>query len=113
MRISDWSSDVCSSDLRHGGVARPFGAADLFGAPQHLQPVIGVFLTLFDFFPAQFMRANRIAASVFGSRRFVGNRLHSQNMQTAKFGNMFKRSEERREGNEGVVPCKYRGERYT
>src|SRR3546814_9240061 len=33
MRISDWSSDVCSSDLLHGDliVARAIGAADLAG----------------------------------------------------------------------------------
>src|SRR3546814_7374424 len=31
MRISDWSSDVCSSDLHH--VGRIFGAAVDFGLP--------------------------------------------------------------------------------
>src|SRR3546814_13538909 len=28
MRISDWSSDVCSSDLRDGNVTHPFGLID-------------------------------------------------------------------------------------
>src|SRR3546814_2167513 len=33
MRISDWSSDVCSSDLKIG---QPEGLADLFGGPPFL-----------------------------------------------------------------------------
>src|SRR3546814_5730839 len=38
MRISDWSSDVCSSDLRHG-------SAPAFVPPSHQQPM-GVTLSL-------------------------------------------------------------------
>src|SRR3546814_11675511 len=49
MRISDWSSDVCSSDLgrpgarrRHLGARAPAGAAQLrrLGAAQGLQPAV-------------------------------------------------------------------------
>src|SRR3546814_19051382 len=35
MRISDWSSDVCSSDLRHGAQHAGLAAVD---APQRHQP---------------------------------------------------------------------------
>src|SRR3546814_4044160 len=48
MRISDWSSDVCSSDLKHraGGAAARFGAlapdADiLFADIEHARLVVG------------------------------------------------------------------------
>src|SRR3546814_17923662 len=39
MRISDWSSDVCSSDLRaRAAVDRQFGAHDLCEQPRDRQP---------------------------------------------------------------------------
>src|SRR3546814_11473631 len=36
MRISDWSSDVCSSDLVGGGIANTFIAAEGFGVGKSL-----------------------------------------------------------------------------
>src|SRR3546814_6132112 len=38
MRISDWSSDVCSSDLAGGAAPRPAGARRLAGGPLRRQP---------------------------------------------------------------------------
>src|SRR3546814_4118086 len=35
MRISDWSSDVCSSDLRHGAVGERTKRAAAVEVPQH------------------------------------------------------------------------------
>src|SRR3546814_4360916 len=37
MRISDWSSDVCSSDLHLGHRARRYEGADVAGLPQGLR----------------------------------------------------------------------------
>src|SRR3546814_2960976 len=38
MRISDWSSDVCSSDLRHRFLDRVRGDVEIAGAQAHLDP---------------------------------------------------------------------------
>src|SRR3546814_7349451 len=45
MRISDWSSDVCSSDLRYGADGRPSGEVrfvGLFTAEAYDQPASAV-----------------------------------------------------------------------
>src|SRR3546814_10631207 len=46
MRISDWSSDVCSSDLRYEGVLGDLEDADALQDGRHLVPPSG---SCFDF----------------------------------------------------------------
>src|SRR3546814_1573272 len=38
MRISDWSSDVCSSDLRGGSAAASYAHHRAFRARSHIEP---------------------------------------------------------------------------
>src|SRR3546814_5860169 len=84
MRISDWSSDVCSSDLlfenRQHRLARDRGPA----AEHHRNLVLG----------DQFAR-------LFGEQRPVGGRIDHDG-----------RSEERRVGKECVSTCRSRWSRY-
>src|SRR3546814_4948485 len=94
MRISDWSSDVCSSDLRaaFAGVARQFG----MGGQRRQRR-------------AQFMRrvGDEAAFAVHGGfqpRKQAVDR-HDQGLQ-------FGRSEERRVGKECVSTCRSRWSPY-
>src|SRR3546814_13336581 len=99
MRISDWSSDVCSSDLEHifdrkilaiGASLRP---RDAKAAGRDRLRTRG----------GDRLRAPRIP-DIDEDQRIAGN------MQRAKFGNS--RSEERRVGTECVSTCSSRWSPY-
>src|SRR3546814_11522573 len=110
MRISDWSSDVCSSDLldfRVGVIISAF-ALKLDGE------------RLIDFFrhgrSRGDARLNEIShdpaigddlSLIFGQRIFGRKAIKRLQPETAA-----KRSEERRVGQEGVSACRYRWWRY-
>src|SRR3546814_20670178 len=98
MRISDWSSDVCSSDLRPAGPAgegcpaRP-GARPRAGADSCGDPV-------------QSAAGDGVVALV--QPRVVGLfETHGEHQSIAQL-----RSEERRVGKEGVSTGRYRGAPY-
>src|SRR3546814_14158981 len=96
MRISDWSSDVCSSDLL---LARfQDGAANLFlflvGAP-YLEPRRARH--------AVAQRADRLARAVHG-----GHVEETELFQRAAMQLFYDRSEERRVGKECVSTCRSR-----
>src|SRR3546814_13419559 len=97
MRISDWSSDVCSSDLDDLGLAR-----EVHGT----YPDFPVIITSGDFRPSasetlkfipkpyDLKQVTKIVAEVLGTNRRRG------------------RSEERRVGKECVSTCRSRGSPY-
>src|SRR3546814_9622945 len=72
MRISDWSSDVCSSDLipkwrgEDYGIARRWGEAPLFRMERGAVPLFGV--------PAFGVHVNGYVATADGPRLWVGRR---------------------------------------
>src|SRR3546814_17157947 len=95
MRISDWSSDVCSSDLLAPGLARNLDR----GA--HRQ--------------ARFFRIPQIAFEIedrTGGDQIAVERAFGQELRRAEKGVhrplAIGRSEERRVGQEGVRPCRCR-----
>src|SRR3546814_17014485 len=93
MRISDWSSDVCSSDLRYLGVDMPdYSRIPEFG------PNIGIPKGARDMsdFQRDFAR--------------IGQKPGKRKSLIRKFGSLSKtpRSEERRVGNECVSKCSSR-----
>src|SRR3546814_12913808 len=88
MRISDWSSDVCSSDLR-GSPARA-------AAPASLRPAIG--------------HAHEIVDHAIGQPLETQRRRRRQ--QTALRPEVQGRSEERRVGKECVSTCRSRWSSY-
>src|SRR3546814_17795850 len=98
MRISDWSSDVCSSDLRHKGEAIAYSLI-LGGAMGNLIDRVfrGYVVDSFDFYWRDWhWPAFNLAdiAIVLGALLFV-------------------RSEERRVGKECVSTCRSRWSPYT
>jgi hypothetical protein len=76
--------------LRYGRVAGALGPANRFRPLQHLKAVIRIAFTLVDFLHGDFMRANRVAAGIFGSRRIVCDRLHFQDVKPAEFRDLIK-----------------------
>src|SRR3546814_16541113 len=48
MRISDWSSDVCSSDLHAGAAGQQLPEQVLAGGTQSIEDVAGLFEALLD-----------------------------------------------------------------
>src|SRR3546814_8741001 len=88
MRISDWSSDVCSSDLRPGGLDR--GLVDAF---DHRDPS---------------RRFVRLRADGFFPRRHAGRPVVRGQQVRAEH-----RSEERRVGKECVSTCRSRWSPYN
>src|SRR3546814_17306304 len=97
MRISDWSSDVCSSDLQSFGVeqgARPGAAApvDRIADERKAEP--------FERMDAKLMRAAGFGAEAQQAAAFDDSELFPM------------RSEERRVGKEGVSTCRSRGSPY-
>src|SRR3546814_20021352 len=96
MRISDWSSDVCSSDLAQSASVRPFGD-----------------LNLGNFFSngpvAAAMRDARLDRSPLGILKWTRGDLGSRTVTRRKLGTAsWARSEERRVGEEGVSKCRSR-----
>src|SRR3546814_1374823 len=89
MRISDWSSDVCSSDLGRRQVDRGDSGDHAAGEGMGLAEVVG---------------ADRRAEAVFG---VVGER---DGLVEARHGEQ--RSEERRVGKECVSTCRSRWSPY-
>src|SRR3546814_18452640 len=107
MRISDWSSDVCSSDLDIN--IRGITSINETGP-----------LVLIDGAEGDLNRVNprdvesisiikdASAAAIYGARAAFGVIL----VTTKSGGSSDGRSEERREGKEGVSPCRFRGRLY-
>src|SRR3546814_11345022 len=105
MRISDWSSDVCSSDLAvdqhraHAGIARRIEFLDHVGQEQHV---------------ARFAAERTGDAAVAAGLALVADRCIEecveQRQQVAGVGvaEQQPRSEERRVGRECVSTCRYR-----
>src|SRR3546814_12728280 len=104
MRISDWSSDVCSSDLRGAGVQdlrseacaggltprrRGAGGEDMLGAMQDFE-----------------LRVPRLLDHA------AREHAHREIVTRWADGRESRRSEERRVGKEGVSTCRYRGAPY-
>ena len=69
-------------------VARPLGAHRLVRLLLHLQLVDGVALPLLDLLEGEFARTQRIAPGELGRGGVVGDRLHFQDVQAAKFGDL-------------------------
>src|SRR3546814_18481640 len=94
MRISDWSSDVCSSDLHvlelrlKGGVVDAFGSSSIEDVPP--------------------LRVEKRISPITGkpNRPFI---VRNQPHNDVPF---FERSQERRVGKECVSTCRYRCEQY-
>src|SRR3546814_12181931 len=103
MGISDWSSDVCSSDLLAAGVLRhlleAFVADDGLEVAHHARIGIGAG-----------HRADDVEG-VFDIGDPVAHGLVQGVFQGARAG--FDRSEERRVGKECVSTCRYRWSPYT
>src|SRR3546814_14765132 len=109
MRISDWSSDVCSSDLTRKQIERPIGLGD--EARERLPPVTTLHIVAaFD------QRAARGVGLV--GRRQEGQRylVAALEMRTrileARAPFLVDRSEERRGGQQCVSTCRYRWSPY-
>src|SRR3546814_16265408 len=96
MRISDWSSDVCSSDLRlHDACGKP--ALRKIGRPFHVDDDRVVGNLLLDSFQCIHY------GSPDGGVKAAADYTPSP---------MTRRSEERRVGKECVSTCRYRGSLY-
>src|SRR3546814_20001414 len=90
MRISDWSSDVCSSDLQEAG-----------GVPQLRREIAITLNALLIHF--------HVAALAFHGRHEEAQRVRTERVdQTERID----RSEERRVGKECVSTCRYRWSPY-
>src|SRR3546814_20354611 len=92
MRISDWSSDVCSSDLetiarRWPELASRFSDDDLLECLRRLQKEHG-------YVTAQIIRDDELSPT--------------PQLFTTRFGSLLNRSEERRVGKECVSTCSSR-----
>src|SRR3546814_20091930 len=97
MRISDWCSDVCSSDLRIGGGARPPGfAEDPFGLGEGSQYLVGLLQQLLG----------------LGDGNPREGRRHVQDVAFISRRHELTRSEERRVGKECVSKCRSRWSPY-
>src|SRR3546814_1409014 len=87
MRISDWSSDVCSSDLLHIGLRRPVCK-----------------------------ESGKIFTFQGRDAKKIGNSLHAKAWRSGQrllpLRGAFFRSEERRVGKECVSTCRYRWSPY-
>src|SRR3546814_20320389 len=102
MRISDWSSDVCSSDLATGGKACEAEAQGLAAREgRQLQSIAVAGHLVVLFFPGQWSAI----------RRFCYCRRHAL-LAAIRRSTPSLRSEERRVGNECVSTCRYRWSQY-
>src|SRR3546814_18216755 len=120
MRISDWISDVCSSDLLSAAYFRPMDLRDtdltkailprsLDDLDRSLQFIVKEHLTWIDSLGKQGMRVD------FSRYDLSDLKLNNINFSAGDFsyailrGTDFSgRSEERRVGQEGVSTCRYR-----
>src|SRR3546814_1207305 len=105
MRISDWSSDVCSSDLFGDLVI----AADEAGNGAPVGAYHPAFLVLLDVVDGLRFGIDMIATA---ASRIVGAVLDRQPVGQFFLGLCFGRSEERRVGKECVSTCRSRGSPY-
>src|SRR3546814_13877497 len=104
MRISDWSSDVCSSDLLIKAYARHIAKGMEQGHGQ-LMTFAAQILTLYpEMFPGP------LGQSLAG-RALMDGKWSCDPIQIRDFA-ADKRSEERRVGKECVSTCRSRGSRY-
>src|SRR3546814_20617503 len=104
MRISDWSSDVCSSDLPAGSYARPRGLKNSAGLPAAVAVVASIVVSASFLF---FAPSGNKAQSILDKFEPLPN------MDTEVIARVDpKRSEERRVGNEGVSTCRSRWSPY-
>src|SRR3546814_19409912 len=93
MRISDWSSDVCSSDLRS---ARPTGADDENGMDRNMGYRVVV--------AGATGNVGREMLNILAEREFPADEI----AVLASSRSAGERSEERRVGKEGVSTCRSR-----
>src|SRR3546814_20324862 len=103
MRISDWSSDVCSSDLRGDFKARG-------KAIQLFEGVEDWFDRISGYGKAQGVRVQHYLVSSGNAEIFAGTPIASKFAQV--YASQFMRSEERRVGKECVSPCEARWSPY-
>src|SRR3546814_17921250 len=97
MRISDWSSDVCSSDL-------PFGVfVHSTVGLQHAS--MSIYHAFADRSPVLIFCGNTLDAA---NRRAYVEWVHAAQANAAMVRDILKRSEERRVGKEWVSPCRSR-----
>src|SRR3546814_17170261 len=103
MRISDWSSDVCSSDLHRDGVALHYGRDDFKNQSQLAR-------ALSRERPKDMAQDYTKAdpARSFAERHGIG---FEERVADIARKVPEKRSEERRVGKEGVQTCRNRGAR--
>src|SRR3546814_14480101 len=99
MRISDWSSDVCSSDLRDGRLRLGQGIAKTHTIDGEEQLAFADHLIVPD------MHLLNPAGHIGRQRPYVGAYLSVTGMR--RIG-IVGRSAERRVGKEGVSPCRCR-----
>src|SRR3546814_15532016 len=97
MRISDWSSDVCSSDLQVAGDHLTVGQV-------RLQPV-GYPLQAIEHRPQVKTRAKAFQPGLY---RSGGGRVQQGRHDLLARRDQLHRSEERRVGKEGVSTCRAR-----
>src|SRR3546814_14535035 len=104
MRISDWSSDVCSSDLKYDRVLEPMAPLVLVGDEARL--VAKKYMQLETLFHELSHSLGPGTITVDGRQTTVNDELKEQASAIEE------RSEERRVGRECVSTCKYRGVPY-
>src|SRR3546814_19976370 len=109
MRISDWSSDVCSSDLLAGWVLALTGGEELAedGLVDFGRLDLGALQRLFDRQRAELRGSQAGQASIEGPDRSAGR---ACNYDIGHLRNS--RSEERRVGKECVSTCRSRWSPY-
>src|SRR3546814_19502889 len=105
MRISDWSSDVCSSDLAAGG-PRP-----TFGTPG--TPAPRARLHRFGSGESSMLKHLLLAALIAAAPAACLHAAEPAPSATSDSAAQQTRSEERRVGNECVSTCRYRWAPYT
>src|SRR3546814_13025330 len=101
VRISDWSSDVFSSDLSCGNALRPFGPAILqcwSYVPQFLPPS----------WTEEMTKSYAISAETQSYLGETINQPHPARFRGQAPDRFLNRSEERRVGEDGVSKCRYR-----
>ena len=88
--VADQPGDAVGLVLALGDrrVARPLGAHRLVGLAVHPELVIGIGLAALDLVLGELARAQRIAAGELGGGGVVGDRLHFEDVQAAKFGDL-------------------------